>query len=102
MEGGIPWMVVPSDGVGVLGRQLSDELSAALSRLYVRLLRPDKTCCTLRHRAGAGIQVRHRGVDADARESASSVREDRESKFAESKMNLSGSWVMPVAPLRHR
>ena len=42
MEGGIPWMVVPSDGVGVLGRQLSDKLSAALSRLYVRLLRPDK------------------------------------------------------------
>ena len=68
-EGGIPWMVVPSDGVGVLGRQLSDELSAALSRLYVRILRPDKKCCTLRHRAGAGIQVRHRGVDADARES---------------------------------
>ena len=69
MEGGIPWMVVLSDGVGVLGRQLSDELSAALSRLYVRLLRPDKKCCTLRHRAGARIQLRHRDMDADARES---------------------------------
>ena len=33
MEGGIPWMVVLSDGVGVLGRQLSDELSAALLAL---------------------------------------------------------------------
>ena len=35
-------MVVPSDGVGVLGGQLSDEISGALSRLYVRILRSDK------------------------------------------------------------
>ena len=45
-------------------------LSAALSRLYVRVLRPDQKWCTLRHRAGARIQLRHRDMDADARESA--------------------------------
>ena len=67
--GAIPWMVVPLDGVGVLGGPCAPWSSAALSRLYVRVLRPDQKWCTLRHRAGARIQLRHRGTDADARES---------------------------------
>ena len=68
--GAIPWMVAPPDGGGVLGGPPCHELSAALSRLYVQVLRPDQEWCTLRHRAGAAIQPRHRGMDADARESA--------------------------------
>ena len=68
--GAIPWMVAPPDGVGVLGGPSGHETSGALSRLYVRVLRPDQKWCTLRHRAGARIQLRHRDMDADARESA--------------------------------
>ena len=67
--GAIPWMVAPPDGDGVLGGPHANETSAAVSRLYVRVLRPDQKWCTLRHRAGARIQLRHRGTDADARES---------------------------------
>ena len=63
-------MVAPPDGDGVLGGPSGHETSAALSRLYVRVLRPDQKWCTLRHRAGARIQLRHRDMDADARESA--------------------------------
>ena len=51
----------------ILGvHSLSLLLSAAVSRLYVRILRPDKKCCTLQRRPGAAIQVRHRAQQQHA------------------------------------
>ena len=62
------WWPLPTVSVSSADH-LVRALSAALSRLYVRVLRPDQKWCTLRHRAGARIQLRHRDMDADARES---------------------------------
>ena len=80
--GAIPWMVAPPDGVGVLGGPRVHAGFGALSRLYVRVLRPDQKCCTLRHRAGAAIQLRHRDMDADARESATECATIGDEPFA--------------------
>ena len=54
----------------ILGVHLfAAECSCFSRRLYVRILRPDKNCCTLQRRPGAAIQVRHRAVHAVARKS---------------------------------
>ena len=96
LEGAIPWMVAPPDGVGVLGEPKDHETSAALFRLYVRVLRPDQKWCTLRHRAGARIQLRHRDMDADARESATQCATIGDEPF----VTLSSEFRMQLALYR--
>ena len=67
--GAIPWMVLSRLRVAASSASTCLLLSAAVSRLYVRILRPDKKCCTLQRRPGAAIQVRHRAEHAVARKS---------------------------------